>query len=128
VQHDWLSDSTDTVDTFQASIKATTIPQKLDFNFNGSYSVNQPNDITMRRPVFEYAYARIEAALRYHFTKSLTGKLFYVFESFTKHDWQTDTLTPFLGSSVSGTPIFLGIDQKNYWAQIVCVTLKYKFE
>jgi len=50
------------------------------------------------------------------------------YESFTKKDWQTDTLTPFLGPSVSGTPIFLGIDQKNYWAQIVGVTLKYKFE
>jgi hypothetical protein len=28
----------------------------------------------------------------------------------------------------NGTPIFLGVDQKNYWAQIVGVTLKYKFE
>ena len=74
------------------------------------------------------AYARLEAALQYHFTKSLTGKLFYVYKSFTKHDWQTDTLTPFVGPSVSGSPIFLGIDRKNYWAQIVGVTLKYKFE
>jgi hypothetical protein len=29
---------------------------------------------------------------------------------------------------VSGGPIFLGNDQKNFWAQIVGVTLKYKFE
>ena len=56
------------------------------------------------------------------------GKVFYVFESFSKKEWQTDTVTPFLGPSVSGTPIFLGIDQKNYWAQIVRVTLKHKFE
>jgi hypothetical protein len=35
---DWISDSTDTVDTFHGSIKATILPQKLDFTFNGSYS------------------------------------------------------------------------------------------
>jgi len=29
---------------------------------------------------------------------------------------------------VTGSPIFLGNDQKNYWAQIVGVTLRYKFE
>jgi MtrB/PioB family decaheme-associated outer membrane protein len=145
---DWISDNTDTVDTFHGSIKATILPQKLDFIFNGSYSyalgrveqyspnatgspvynANQPNDITMRWPAFEDTYARLEAALQYHFSKSLTAKLFYVYESFTKHDWQTDTLTPFLGPAVAGTPIFLGVDQKNYWAQIVGVTLKYKFE
>jgi hypothetical protein len=142
---DWLSNSTDTVDTFHANIKATIVPEKLDFLFNGSYSyalgrvqqyspnatgsavysANQPNDITNRWPAFEDTYARLEAALQYHFTKSLTGKLFYVYESFTKHDWQTDTVTPFL----AGVPaVFLGADQKNYWAQIVGVTLRYKFE
>ena len=26
------------------------------------------------------------------------------------------------------TPIFLGMDQKNYWVQIVGVTLKHEFE
>jgi Putative outer membrane beta-barrel porin, MtrB/PioB len=92
------------------------------------YSANQPNDVTMRWPAFEDAYARLEAALQYHFTRSLTGKLFYVYESFTKKDWQTDTSQPFLGAGVSGTPIFLGKDQMNYWAQIVGVALKYKFE
>jgi len=145
---DWISNSTDTNDTFHGSIKAAILPQKLDFLFNGAYSfslsrVQQynpnatgstvytafgPNAIAMRWPAFEDAYARLEAALQYHFTKSLTGKLFYVYESFTKHDWQTDTSEPFLGFSVSGGPIFLGNDQKNYWAQIVGVTLKYKFE
>jgi hypothetical protein len=39
----------------------------------------------------------------------------------------TPTSSP-TGPSVSGIPIFLGIDQKNYWAQIVGVTLRYKFE
>src|SRR3984893_12797244 len=142
---DWISDSTDTVDTFHGSIKATILPQKLDFLFNGSYSyalgrveqyspnatgsavysANQPNDITMRWPAFEDMYARLEADLQYHFSKSLTSKLFYVYETFTKHDSQTDTVSPFL----AGVPaVFLGADQKNYWAQIVGVTLRYKFE
>ena len=145
---DWISNSTDTNDTFHASIKATILPQKLDFLFNGSYTYSlsrveqyspnatgstvyvagNPGDIAFRWPAFEDTYARLEAALQYHFTKSLSAKLFYVYESFTKHDWQTDTSTPFLGPGVSGTPIFLGNDQRNYWAQIIGVTLKYKFE
>jgi hypothetical protein len=29
---------------------------------------------------------------------------------------------------VARTPIFLGMDQKNYWVQIVGVTLKHEFE
>ena len=145
---DWISNSTDTNDTFHASMKATILPEKLDFLFNGAYSMslsrveqyspnatgsavysaNQPNDIAFRWPAFDDVYARLEAALQYHFTKSLTGKLFYIYESFTKHDWQTDTSQPFLGPGVAGTPIFLGNDQRNYWAQIVGVTLRYKFQ
>jgi hypothetical protein len=144
---DWISNSTDTNDTFHGSIKATIVPQMLDFLFNGAYSYSLSrvqqyspnatgstvynaavNNIAMRWPAFEDAYARLEAALQYHFTKSLTGKLYYVYESFTKHDWQTDTSQPFLGPSIAGSPIFLGNDQKNYWAQILGVTLKYKFE
>jgi MtrB/PioB family decaheme-associated outer membrane protein len=145
---DWISNSTDTNDTFHGSIKAAIIPQKLDFLFKGSYafslsrvqqyspnatgsavySANQPNDIAVRWPAFDDTYARLEAALQYHFTKSLTGKLYYIYESVTKHDWQTDTSQPFLGAGVAGTPVFLGNDSKNYWAQILGVTLKYTFE
>lgn len=145
---DWISNSTDTNDTFHASMKANILPQKLDFLFNGSYSfalsrvqqyspnatgstvynANMPNSIAFRWPAFDDAYARLEAAMQYHFTKSLSAKLYYVYESFTKHDWQTDTSQPFLGASVTGAPMFLGNDQRNYWAQILGVTLKYKFE
>jgi hypothetical protein len=131
---DWISNSTDTNDTFHGSIKATILPlsrvQQYSPNATGSavYNANQPNDIAMRWPAFDDVYTRLEAALQYHFTKSLTGKLFYVYESFTKHDWQTDTSQPFLGPSITGAPIFLGSDQRNYWAQIVGVTLRYKFE
>lgn len=63
----------------------------MQHNGNTSNTSNtQPNDIAMRWPAFE-------AALQYRFTKSLTGKLFYVYESFTKKNGQTDTLTPFQG-------------------------------
>ena len=142
---DWFSDSTDTVDTFHGSLKATLIPAKLDLIFKGSYSTalgrvqqyspnatgstvyddNQPTDVAMRWPAFQDTYARLEAALQYHLSKSWTAKLFYAYESFTKHNWQTDTLTP----SLPNVPaVYLGQDSKNYWVQIVGVTLKYKFE
>ncbi len=142
---DWFSDSTDTVETFQASIKAALIPKKLDFTLKGSYSyalgrveqwspnatgstvynANLPNSATSRWPAFEDTYGRMEAALQYHVSKNLTAKLFYVYETFTKHNWQTDTLQPFLPNVPA---VFLGQDWKNYWAQIVGVTLRYKFE
>lgn len=142
---DWISNSTDTVDTFHASLKATLIPDKLDFLLKGTYayalgrvqqyspnatgstvySDNQPTDIAFRWPAFEDTYSRLDAALQYHLSKSLTAKLFYAYESFTKHNWQTDTLTPTLTNVPA---VFLGQDWKNYWAQIVGVTLKYKLE
>jgi Putative outer membrane beta-barrel porin, MtrB/PioB len=142
---DWFSTSTDTVDTFHASIKTTIIPKKLNFILNGSYAhalgrveqwspnatgstvynANQPNDVTMRFPAFEDTYTRLEAALQYHLAKNLTTKLFYAYERFTKSNWQTDSLTP----SLPGVPaVFLGQDWKNYSAQIVGVTLRYAFE
>ena len=141
---DWISDSTDTIDTFNAALKAALIPHKLDFLLNGSYSyalgrvqqyspnapspvynANFPADFTPRWPAFEDTYARIEAALQYHWSPSVTTKLFYAFETFSKSNWQTDTLTP----SLPGVPaVFLGQDWKNYTAQMIGVTLRYKFE
>jgi hypothetical protein len=60
-------------------------------------------------------------------TKAWTAKLFYVYEQFINHNWQEGaSLTPFLGPSVAAT--FLGQSWRNYTAQIVGVTLKYKFE
>jgi MtrB/PioB family decaheme-associated outer membrane protein len=142
---DWFSTSTDTIDTFHASVKATIIPKKFDFTLDGAYSqalgrvqqyspnatgspvytANNPNDIAVRWPAFEDTYARIEGALHYSFAKNWSAKFFYTFERFTKSNWQTDTLTP----SLPGVPaIFLGQDWKNYTAQIVGVTLRYTFE
>jgi MtrB/PioB family decaheme-associated outer membrane protein len=143
---DWISDSTDTVETFHGSMKATILPEKLVFKMNGAYSqalgrvetyspnatgsavysANQPNDIAWRWPAFYDSLARIDGALEYNFTKAWTGKLFYTYEQFINHNWQTGALTPFLGNSVNA--VFLGQKWQNYTAQILGVTLKYKFE
>src|SRR5215470_13729357 len=145
---DWISDSTDTTETFHASIKGIIIPEKLNFKVGAAYSqtlgrvqtydpnctgspvcgaaANIPNDVPWRWPAFYDSLARVDAALEYNFTKALSGKLFYVYEQFINHNWQTGALTPFLGPSVPA--IFLGQNWQNYTAQIVGVTLKYKFE
>jgi len=143
---DWISDSTDTTETFHAAMKATIVPEKLLFKMNGAYSqtlgrveayspnatgstvynANQPNDVAWRWPAFYDSLAQIDAALEYKFTKAWTGKLFYVYEQFINHNWQTGALTPFLQPSANA--IFLGQNWQNYTAQIVGVTLKYKFE
>ena len=56
----------------------------------------------------------------------MTGKLFYAYEQFINHNWQTGALAPFLNPTV-GT-IFLGQNWQNYTAHILGVTLKYRFE
>jgi MtrB/PioB family decaheme-associated outer membrane protein len=146
---DWISDSTDTVETFHGSVKATILPEKLVFKLNGNYSqalgrvetytpnctgstvcgaaANIPNDVAWRWPAFYDSLAHIDAAFEYNLTKAWTTKLFYVYEHFTNHNWQEGaSLTPFLGPSVAA--VFLGQSWRNYTAQIVGVTLKYKFE
>ena len=143
---DWISNSTDTVETFHASIKGTVIPQKLVFKMNGAYSqtlgrvetyspnatgsvvynANQPNDIAFRWPAFYDSLAHIDAALEYNLSKTWTAKLFYVYEQFINHNWQTGALTPFLGNATNA--VFLGQNWQNYTAQTLGVTLRYKFE
>ncbi len=141
---DWISDNTDTVETVNAAIKAS-LTAKLDLLINGTfsyalgrvqqyspnatgstvYNANLPNALAARWPAFEDTYARVEAALQYHVTKAITAKFFYAFETFSKSNWQTDTLTP----SMAGVPaVFLGQDWRNYTAQIIGATLRYKFE
>ena len=48
----------------------------------------------------------------------------YVFESFEKTDWRTDTLNPFIPGVSS---IWLGNDAKNFSAHVVGLTLAYRF-
>ena len=77
-------------------------------------------------PAFEDNLFRLDTGLRYHFSKAWTLGFAYAFESFTKHDWRTDTLNPFLPGVVSS--IWLGNDVKNYTAHIVALTLGYRFK
>jgi hypothetical protein len=77
-------------------------------------------------PAFEDNQFRLETALKYYFSKNWTAKLGYAFESFDKHDWRTDTLTPFVPGQTSA--VWLGNDLKNFDAHIVGATLNYKFK
>jgi len=146
---DWISDSTDTTETFHGSIKGVIVPEKWSFKIGGAYSqtlgrvqtytpnctgstvcgaaANIPNDVAWRWPAFYDSLAHIDAALEYNFTKALSGKLFYIYEQFINHNWQTGALTPSLTPNGSGS-VFLGQNWQNYTAQILGVTLKYKFE
>jgi MtrB/PioB family decaheme-associated outer membrane protein len=144
---DWISNSTDTTETVHGSIKGVIVPEKWSFKIGGAYSqtlgrvgtydpnctgstvcaANTPNDVAWRWPAFYDSLARVDAALEYNFTKALTGKLFYVYEQFINHNWQTGALTPSLTPNANGS-VFLGQNWQNYTAQIVGVTLKYKFE
>ena len=140
---DWISNNTDTVDTLHVGSKVTLISEVLDWTANTNFSTatgrietrnpvaptsstaaNNATAKAKRFPAFEDNLWRVETALRYHFWKSWTASLNYVFESFTKQDFRTDTLDPFIGIS----SIYLGNDQKNYTAHIIGATLRYKFQ
>jgi MtrB/PioB family decaheme-associated outer membrane protein len=143
---DWVSDNTDTVDTYHASITARLIPGKLDLKFAGNYSYalgrietwnpNAPgntavaaaagtNAVAERFPAFEDSLLRLEASLRYHFAQAWTASLNYAYEAFRKHDFRTDTINPFVPGD---SAIYLGNDLKNYEAHIFGVTIGYHFK
>ena len=142
----WLSNNTDTVDTFHLGAKIALIPGTLDWNVGATFSTatgqietRNPNgaptsgtaaqNLTATAkpmPAFEDNLFRLDTGLRYHFSKAWTLGFAYAFESFTKHDWRTDTLNPFLPGVVSS--IWLGNDVKNYTAHIVALTLGYRFK
>ncbi len=144
VDYDWLSINADTVDTAYAGFKAIFIPGKLDWKANGSFSTatgqietrnpvgvasgtaaQQASARAKRMPAFDDTLLRVDASLQYHFSRAWTASLNYVFESFSKHDWRTDSLNPFLPAA--GNSIWLGNDQKNYTAHILGATLRYTF-
>ncbi len=151
VNADWLSNMTDTYDTFHAGGKAALIPKVLDWTFGANYATSfgsietrnptanvpgnpantvVPNNAQAKRmPDFDDQLVRLETALRYHFAKSWTASLSYAFEQFQKNDWRTDNLTPFL-PQLAGTNgfIWLGNDLRNYTAHIAGVTLAYTFK
>jgi hypothetical protein len=142
---DWISDNTDTVDTYHASVTARLIPKKLDLKLAGNYSyalgrvetwtpnatgstvynANIANAQARRWPAFEDSLLRLEASLRYHFAQVWTASLNYAYEAFRKHDWRTDTINPFVPGD---SAVYLGNDLRNYEAHIFGVTLGYRFK
>ncbi len=144
IDFDWIADLTDTVHTIHAGLKASLVPKVLDLSLGGNYStalgrIETRNPVgpasgtaaqnasakAQRLPAFEDALLRLEASLAYHFLRSWTASLGYVFESFEKTDWRTDTLNPFLPGVSS---IWLGNDAKNFSAHIAGLTLTYRFK
>jgi MtrB/PioB family decaheme-associated outer membrane protein len=156
---DWISDNTDTINTYHASFTARLIPGRLDLKFGGNYAyalgrvetwnpnatgsavynlqaacgpppppgrcTNNGANVAKRWPAFEDSLLRLEASLRYYFAEAWSVALSYGYEQFRKHDWRTDTLNPFVPGN---SAIYLGIDQKNYEAQIVGLTVGYRFK
>ena len=141
----WLSNNTDTVDTFYVGANVALIPGTLDWKLGlnystatGQVSTRNPNGAptsgtdaqnftasAKRFPAFVDTLVRVDTGLRYHFAKNWTAGLAYAYEQFTKADWRTDTLNPFVPGVSS---IWLGNDPKNYAAHIVAVTIGYRFK
>jgi hypothetical protein len=141
---DWISNTTDTVDTLYGGVKLAVIPGVLDLGFNGSWSyalgrvetrnptapvsstaANNFSATAKPMPAFEDELIRLEIAAAYHFWKHWTATLGYVFESFQKNDWRTDQLDPFVPTA--GSSIWLGNDLRNYTAHTIAATLGYRF-
>jgi hypothetical protein len=146
VDYNWLSNNIDTVDTFHLGARIALIPGRLDWNIGMNYSTatgqiltRNPNGAPVsgtaaqnataaakRMPAFDDTLIRVDSAVRYHLSKAWTLGLAYAFENFTKHDWRTDTLNPFLPGVASS--VWLGSDAKNYTAHILALTLGYRFK
>src|SRR2546425_323416 len=140
----WISDNTDSIDTFHAHAKVAAIPRKLDviFGWNYTYALGrietrnptQPTGGTAgqnqqakaaRFPAFEDELLRLDIGATYHLNKNWSATLGYALETWRKQDFRTDTLNPFTPGISS---IFLGEDLKNYTAHILGVTLAYRFK
>lgn len=125
------------------ALTVAVVPGKLDWTADASFStatgrietrnpvapasstaVNNATATAKPLPAFQDTLWRLQTALRYRFSRSWTASLVYTFESFSKDDWRTDTLDPFIGIS----SIYLGNDLKNYTAHIVGLRLGYRFE
>lgn len=138
-QNDWVSRNTDTVDTIHANVKAALLPKVLDFvvTANASSSLgrvktNNPvlpatseSATAQTWPAFDDALIQVESKLLYHFLKKWTASLGYAYESFEKHDFRSDRLTPW---TTGQHTTWLGVDAKGYEAHIIGATLRYRFE
>ena len=140
---DWVSDITDTVHTFYASLKAALIPKVLDLRIDVNYStalgrVDNSNPTTptsgsaaqdatatvQKWPAFEDTLLHLETALIYRFAKNWAAKVGYAYETFNKSDWRTNTLNPFMGVS----SIWLGNDLRDYTAHMFGASIAYRFK
>ena len=145
--YDWISNITDTINTIYGGVKVAVIPGVMDWGLSGSWayalgtthnrnptapvSGSASNNLTAqakRFPAFDDQLIRLETAVAYYFPypmlRGWTAKLGYVFESWQKHDFRTDTLNPFIPGVSS---IFLGNDLRNYTANTIIGTLGYRF-
>jgi hypothetical protein len=140
---DWISTTTDRIDSFYVGLRGTLIPNVLDTAFGARYeyalstvanrnptaptsgtAAQNASATALHFPATQDSMLRLDTALRYHFQKHWTASLGYAFEVFHKNNWQTDQLNPFLPGVSS---IWQGNDLKDYTAHIVGLTLGYKF-
>jgi MtrB/PioB family decaheme-associated outer membrane protein len=142
----WLSNNNDVVDTFYLGARIAVLPGKLDWNLGvnfstatGTIETRNPNGAPVsgtaaqnvaatakRMPAFNDTFWQANTGVRYYIDKAWTVGVGYAFEQFTKTDWRTDTLNPFLPGVTSS--IWLGNDAKNYTAHIIMATLGYRFK
>ena len=142
---EWISVNVDTVDTIHLGADVALIPGVLNLRGAASYShalgevdnrnpfgapssgnaAQRASATAQRFPAFEDTLIRLDTALRYRFAKVWTFTAAYAFESFTKNDWRTDRINPFIPGVSS---IYLGNDYRNYTAHIVGLTLGYQFK
>ena len=144
VDFDWVTDTTDTVQTVHAGVRAVLLPGKLDFTLIASFANalsrtanNNPiapasgtaaQDATARVrpfPAIEDAMFRLETALRWRFAKAWTASLKYTFEKFDGTDWRSDQLNPFVPGQTS---IWLGNDARDFAAHTLAVTVGFSFK
>ena len=143
---DWISDSTDTADTYHESLTARLIPSKLDLMFAGNYSyalgrvetsnpnadgstvynaVATTNEVARPWPAFEDSLLPARGLPPVPLLEVPDGELEPRLRVVPKHDRRTDTIKPFV-PSVSA--VYLGNDVKNYEAHIFGVTIGYPFK
>jgi len=141
---DWLSDINDIYNTVYGSAKVSIIPKVLEAAFNASYAAatgtvktrnpvaptsgtpaQNASAMAQRFPAYDDQLLRLEATLSYYFLKHWTARVGYVFEQWHKHNWQTDTLNPFIRGVTS---IWPGNDLRNYTANTIGMTVGYNFK
>jgi hypothetical protein len=148
LDNDFVSNMTDTVDTFHVSSKLELIPKVLTWTTSANYSTSDgsvktrnttgtvPSNLVLtpanaagRWPDITDQLVRLETKLSYQFAKAWTASLSYAWEQWRHHDWRTNDWLPFnpIQQGANGD-VYLGVDQKNYDAHILAVTLKYKFD